>query len=172
MGKSFGTISVLFLFALPAVLFLAGQLRLFAGRKPDDLGINNGLLKAPMKDWRNVVSSQAAYHPHEPHHLITPLEYTGDGRGAMERVAGLVATMPGATIITATPQYVHAEFRSLVLGFVDDVEFMLDTNDRLIHMRSGARINRKDFGANRGRLEIIRARFERRAESRRQPIPT
>ncbi|GGI18730.1 DUF1499 domain-containing protein [Oxalicibacterium faecigallinarum] len=173
MGKSFGTITVLVLLALPLILFVAGQFRLFAGRKPDDLGITNGLLKAPMKDWRNVVSSQAAYHPHEPHHVIAPLEYTGDGHGAMERVAGIIAGMPGARIVTATPHYLHAEFRSMLLGFVDDVEFMLDTNDRLIHMRSGARLNRKDFGANRARLESVRSRFERRAESRNgDPIPT
>lgn len=170
MGKSFGTLSVLILFALPVVLFLAGQFRLFAGRKPDDLGVNNGLLKAPMKDWRNVVSSQAAYHPHEPHHLIEPLDYTGDGSGAMDRVARIVASLPGATIVTATPDYLHAEFKSMLLGFIDDTEFMLDTHDRVIHMRSGSRLNRKDFGANRSRLETICNRFERRAESRREPV--
>lgn len=172
MGKSFGTITVLVLLGLPLILFIAGQLRLFAGRKPDDLGVRDGLLKAPMKDWRNVVSSQAAYHPHEPHHLIEPLEYTGDGNGAMERVARLVAAMPGATVRTATPDYIHAEFRSMLLGFVDDVEFMRDNNDRLIHMRSGSRLNRKDFGANRARLETVRNRFERRTESRREIMTT
>lgn len=170
MGKSFGTLTVLILLALPAIVLIAGQLRLFAGRKPDDLGVHDGLLKAPMKDWRNVVSSQAAYHPHEPHHLIEPLEYTGDGSGAMERVAGIVRTLPGASIITSTPTYLHAEFRSTLLGFVDDTEFMLDPNERVIHMRSGSRLNRKDFGANRTRLETIRNRFERRAESRREPL--
>ncbi|WP_293780989.1 DUF1499 domain-containing protein [uncultured Oxalicibacterium sp.] len=172
MGKSFGTITVLILLGLPLILFIAGQLRLFSGRKPDDLGVHDGLLKAPMKDWRNVVSSQAAYHPHEPHHLIEPLEYTGDGNGAMERVARLIATMPGATVLTATPDYIHAEFRSMLLGFVDDVEFMRDANDRLIHMRSGSRLNRKDFGANRMRLETVRKRFERRNESRREMMTT
>lgn len=159
MGKTFGVLSVLIFIALPAILFIAGQLNLFAGRRPTDLGARDGLLRPPMKDWRNVISSQAAYHPHEQHHLIEPLTYTGDGAAAMDKLARIVGTLKGAVIVSADQNYIHAEFKSLILNLVDDAEFLLDESNNVIHMRSGSRLNRKDFGINRSRLETIRARF-------------
>ena len=159
MGKMFGVIAVLIFIALPALIFIAGQLNLFSGRRPEDLGVRDGLLRPPMKDWPNVVSSQAAHHPHEPHHLIEPLSYTGDGRAAMNKLLNVLNNLKGAVVVTAEPSYIHAEFKTLMLNLVDDAEFLLDESDNVIHMRSGSRLNRKNFGANRSRLEKIRALF-------------
>jgi uncharacterized protein (DUF1499 family) len=46
-----------------------------------------------------------------------------------------------------------------MFNMVDDAEFLLDETDSVIHMRSGSRFGRKDFGANRSRLEKIRSLF-------------
>jgi uncharacterized protein (DUF1499 family) len=40
---------------------------------------------------------------------------------------------------------------------VDDVEFCLDEKAGVIHVRSAARLGRKDFGVNRQRVKPIRA---------------
>lgn len=45
------------------------------------------------------------------------------------------------------------------MGYVDDVEFRLDAEANLIHVRSAARLGRRDFGVNRARLEAIRRRM-------------
>jgi uncharacterized protein (DUF1499 family) len=144
---------------LPALLLLAGRIDLLAGRRPDDLGAHEGLLKPPAaKSW-NSVSSQAKLHPHTDYHVIAPLAYQGDGRAAFARLTDVIRGMPGATVITATPDYLYAEFRTPWLRFVDDVEFLLDEREHLIQMRSASRLGRKDFGVNRRRLEEVRRRF-------------
>ena len=54
-------------------------------------------------------------------------------------------------------RYLHAEFKSALLGFVDDVQFMADPAAGVIHMRSASRVGYSDLGANRKRVENIRA---------------
>jgi uncharacterized protein (DUF1499 family) len=159
MAKTLGTIVLLLLVGLPAALLIAGQLNLLAGRRPEDLGAHGGLLKPPAAQAWNSVSSQAARHPHTDYHLIAPLAYQGDGKAAFARLASVVAGMPGAAIISARPDYLYAEFRTPMLRFVDDVEFLLDESAGVIHMRSASRLGRKDFGVNRKRLETVRMRF-------------
>ena len=68
--------------------------------------------------------------------------------------------MKRSRIITASPDYLHAEFRT-ILGFVDDVELYIDDEQHLIHMRSASRLGYWDFGVNRRRLEAIRVEFDR-----------
>ena len=53
------------------------------------------------------------------------------------------------------PGYVWVEFRTPGFGFIDDVEFRLAGEERLIHFRSASRIGRSDFGVNRKRLQRI-----------------
>jgi len=45
---------------------------------------------------------------------------------------------------------------------VDDVEFWLDPVGGVIHVRSASRVGQSDFGANRARIEALRAKFEPR----------
>jgi uncharacterized protein (DUF1499 family) len=151
------TIAIL---AVPALLLIAGRLDLLAGRRPQDLGARDGLLKPPAAQSWNSVSSQAALHAHTDYHLIAPLSYSGNGKAAFARLTGIVRAMPGATVITASPDYLYAEFRTPWLRFVDDVEFLLDERAGVIQMRSASRLGRKDFGVNRKRLEQVRSRFE------------
>ena len=54
----------------------------------------------------------------------------------------------------AHANYLYAEFRSRLLGFVDDVEFFFD--GVVVHVRSASRLGRRDFGVNRARVEEIR----------------
>jgi uncharacterized protein (DUF1499 family) len=68
-----------------------------------------------------------------------------------------MTTWPGATLVTQRPGYLHAECRTKWMGFVDDVEFLLDPAARVIHVRSASRLGRRDFGTNRERIEAIRA---------------
>lgn len=67
--------------------------------------------------------------------------------------------MDRVRIVRADADYLHAEFRSAVLGFVDDVEFLFDAPG-VIQVRSASRTGYYDFGVNRERVETIRARFQ------------
>jgi len=128
---------------------------LFAGKRPTDLGLHEGRLKAaPLTP--NCVNSQSA----EGYSKIAPLAYPGDGKMALARLHALVMAMPAAKVIEVRTGYVYAEFASRWLGFVDDVEFHLDEKAAVIHVRSASRLGRKDFGVNRQRVEAIRAALD------------
>jgi uncharacterized protein (DUF1499 family) len=119
------------------------------------------MLSPPREKAWNVVSSQAAQHPHTEYHVIAPLKYTGDGKAAFARLTSIVRGMNGATVVETQPNYLHAEFQTKLLKFVDDVEFVLNESEGIIDMRSASRLGRKDFGVNRARLEALRTQFNR-----------
>jgi uncharacterized protein (DUF1499 family) len=118
---------------------------MFNWRRPGNLGVKNGRL-APCRRTPNCVSSQA--DPADQEHYIAPLEAN------MEDLKKAVAALPRTRIIAADSRYLYAEFRSRLLRYVDDVEFLADGN--VIHVRSASRLGRRDFGVNRGRIERIR----------------
>ena len=139
----------------------AGQLGFFKGTMPSDLGLHDGLLKAPGPNATNVVSSYAKIQIHTAYNEIEPIAFGGDGKTAFGKLIHIVAAMDGASIITSDAGYLYAQFQTPVLKFIDDVEFVLDAPAGLIQMRSASRIGRKDFGVNRKRLEHIRELFNR-----------
>lgn len=149
------------LLVLAAAVFGAGRGGLLAGKEPTDLGVKDGRLKPPSLT-ANSVSSQAGLYPQHPMRAyaeIAPLTLTGDAAAAFDRLRRLVEATEGARIVRADPNYLYVQFRTRWLGFVDDAEFLLDRDAGVIHVRSAARIGRKDFGVNRARIETIRARF-------------
>ncbi|MCE2971188.1 MAG: DUF1499 domain-containing protein [Burkholderiales bacterium] len=138
----------------------AGQLGLFSGRMPDDLGVREGRLEPPSRT-ENSVSSQAALHDGDGarYAAIDPLRYGGDGAAALTKIGRIVMAMPGARIMRSGPDYLYVQFHTRWLKFVDDAEFWVDPAGGVIHVRSASRLGRKDFGVNRARIEAIRARF-------------
>lgn len=117
----------------------------FSFKRPTNLGVKDGLL-APCRRSPNCVSSQADSADRE--HYIAPL------RASMEDVRKAVEALPRTRIVLAHPNYLHAEFRSRLLGFVDDVEFFFD--GAAVQVRSASRLGRRDFGVNRARIEQLR----------------
>ncbi len=149
------------LVALPLLLLAAGQLGALRGTAPTNLGLREGKLERPSAT-PNSVSSQAALwpgHPQREYARIDPLPAGADGRATMQRLAAVVASMPGATVVTARDDYLYAQFETRWLRFVDDAEFALDAGAGVIHVRSASRLGRRDFGVNRARIETIRARL-------------
>ena len=72
----------------------------------------------------------------------------------------LLEAEPQARIVTREPDYIYVEFTSRLFRFVDDVEFLFDDTAGVIHFRSASRAGRSDLGANRRRMESIRAAFQ------------
>lgn len=147
------------------LLLMAGQWGLLRGKTPSGLGVTDGKLKPPSQT-ENSVSSQAALHANHPmqtYAAIAPLAYTGDAAAAWARLERAVATLPRTSIITnsahSSGRYLYAQSTTLLLRFTDDVEFLQDDSNKVIHVRSSSRVGRKDFGVNRARVEAIRVAF-------------
>jgi len=140
----------------PAILCAAAGLMICScsGTRPANLGVTNGLL-APCPSTPNCVSTQSR----DPEHAIAALHYASSPAEAMAKLKQIVLAMPRTLIVTDTPTYLHAEFTSAVMRFVDDVEFSLDEPARSIQMRSASRLGKSDLGVNRKRVEEIRSRW-------------
>jgi len=72
----------------------------------------------------------------------------------------VIAGLPRTRLVEEDETYLHYEFTSLLLRFVDDVEFLFDDEAKAIHFRSASRTGYGDLGVNRRRMEDIRSRIE------------
>ncbi len=127
-----------------------------SGKMPGNLGVDRGRL-ALCPDSPNCVSSQS--DPSDRRHYIEPLRYRGTRAAAKERLVGILSGQKRVRIVANRDDYLHAEFKSAVMGFVDDVEFYFP-DEPVIQVRSAARLGYSDFGVNRKRIERIRAAFQ------------
>ncbi len=111
---------------------------------------------APCPDSPNCVSTQAT----DEEHAIAPISYDGTKEEAIERLLAIIHSLPRTQVVTEKTDYLHIEFTSRMLRFVDDVEFYF-SEAGVIHFRSASRIGRSDLGVNRKRMEDIRTRFNK-----------
>lgn len=119
------------------------------------LGVSDGRL-APCPDHPNCVCTQAA----RADQRIEPIALREPAGEALRRLEAVVRSMPRSRVVTAEEGYLHAEFRTLLLGFVDDLEVLVDEEDGVMHVRSASRVGRSDFGVNRRRVEELRRRLQ------------
>lgn len=150
---------------LVALVVIAGQAGLLGGQRPE-LGVVDGRLQPP-SPTPNSVSSQTHLHPGHPqaaYAAVEPLPLKAAGAAESLRVlVGVLQAMPGVTVVEESDHYVRAQAQTRWLGFVDDLEFLIDPRPDVqtarIEVRSASRLGRKDFGVNRARLEAIRAAY-------------
>jgi uncharacterized protein (DUF1499 family) len=117
-----------------------------AGEPPQNIGVQQGRL-IPCPESPNCVSSFES----DETHGIAPLN------GTLDQISGVLRNLDEANIVSASSNYLYAEFTSPLMGYVDDVEFMFDEASGMTHVRSASRLGYSDLGANRKRIETIRA---------------
>ncbi|MEW4490255.1 DUF1499 domain-containing protein [Thalassoglobus sp. JC818] len=125
-------------------------------KRPDHLGVVDGKL-APAPDSPNCVLTQTDSDEHK----MSPWEYSGTAAEAKSNLVTILEELPRTKIVESTETYIHAEVKSFLFRFVDDVEFLIDEEAKLIHFRSASRVGRSDLGVNRKRMEGLRDRFLR-----------
>lgn len=122
-----------------------------AGTRPPNLGDLGGSL-APCPSSPNCVSSDA-----DDAHHVAPFQLSVEPAEGWRAARKAVLALPRARIISETDGYLHAECRSALLGFVDDLELQLRPGAGLIAVRSASRLGYSDRGVNRDRVEAVRA---------------
>jgi len=123
-----------------------------SGSRPGDMGIRSGKLKdCPNKP--NCVQSHLAS---DEAHFISPITYISPRSEEQKRLKNLLQTLPRTSLVKEEDGYLYYEFTSLLMRYVDDVEFYLDDTTKLIHVRSASRLGHSDLGVNRKRIESIR----------------
>jgi len=110
----------------------------------------------PCPDTPNCVTSLAQ----DAEHHVEPFAFTGDPAVALAHLKAALLKEKRVAVKKEQGGYLHAEARSLVFRFVDDIEFLLDADKRVIHVRSASRTGHSDFGVNRRRVERIRNHYQ------------
>lgn len=120
----------------------------FSGQRPDNLGVKDGQL-TPCPGTPNCVCSQSD----RPQEKIEPLPAV-----SLDKLRQVIEAMERTTIIKQTENYIYAEFKTQLMGYVDDVEFFHDGN--AIQVRSASRLGKSDLGLNRQRVETLRSALQ------------
>jgi uncharacterized protein (DUF1499 family) len=108
----------------------------------------------PCPSSPNCISSLAEV----PGQRIDPFPLAGTPEETLNLLARAVEAFTRASVVLREGPYLRAEFRSW-LGFVDDVEFLVDEARGAIQVRSGSRTGYWDLGVNRERMEALRRTY-------------
>jgi uncharacterized protein (DUF1499 family) len=107
---------------------------------------------SPCPSSPNCVSTQAQ----DEGHAIEQFRYRKPRAEAKEALKEVIRSLPRTKLVEEDESYLHYEFTSLLLRFVDDVEFLFDDETKTIHFRSASRTGYGDMGVNRKRMEQVR----------------
>lgn len=144
----------------PSIIISSLLLTACAGQVPSDLGMLNGSELRPCPDKPNCVQT---YAPTDESHFQLPLTSKADDAQTKQAISAAISET-GGQIISEEPlkpsgYYLHAEYQSDWLKFVDDVEIVI--KDGLIHIRSASRLGYSDMGVNATRFEEIKTAYDK-----------
>ena len=106
----------------------------------------------PCKNKPNCVSSQDS----RGEFFIEPIPIISEPSIFFQKLIKIIKSYPRVKEVVLTDSYLHFEFRSAIFRFVDDIEFYIDKENSLLHMRSSSRLGYSDMGVNRKRLNEIK----------------
>ncbi len=99
-------------------------------------------------------------HPDDQAHFVSPLKFQGDMGATQARLKQLILGLPRSELKAERPGYLHFEFTSKLMRFVDDLEVSIGAEQGVIHLRSASRVGYSDFGVNQRRVDEIRRLWE------------
>ncbi len=103
-------------------------------------------------DSPNCVSSKV-----KGDHSIAPLNLQGQSQKAIQtQVLKVLESWPRVKVISSDTHFIRAVVSSQVFGFKDDLTLEIH-QDGHVDVKSASRTGYYDFGANRNRVEALRA---------------
>ena len=112
-------------------------------------------MAGPLRDCPpspNCVCSEAT----DPGHSIEPIRVIGPPEVAFQKARDVISGWKRCSVVRFDRDFLHAECKSAIFRFVDDLELNLQPADQEIAVRSASRVGHSDFGVNRRRVERLR----------------
>lgn len=148
----------------------------FAAPRPRDVGVRSERYLAGCPETPNCICSQEDVY--NSHYVPSWTYAQGKGGKAMaEAVDDVVRAVEGyqgefgeeGTVVerravkseVGEGVYVYCEFRTRLMGFVDDVEFLFVPDGQTVEYRSASRVGRDDLKANRTRIRNLRVTLQK-----------
>jgi len=89
-------------------------------------------------------------------HQAAPFLVAAGDTKAWSMIRATVAGLDRTRIVKESEHYLHAECRSRLFGFIDDLELELNPSTGVVNIRSASRVGYSDLGVNRRRVEHLR----------------
>ncbi|MEE9334345.1 MAG: DUF1499 domain-containing protein [Granulosicoccaceae bacterium] len=99
----------------------------------------------------NCMGSQSS----RKNQTVEALAITSNASNAMPILIAVIREL-GGEIAQQQGKYLHATFKTPVMGYTDDVELLVDKANNVIQIRSASRLGHSDLGANKKRIDNIR----------------
>lgn len=125
------------------------------GSQPESIGVHQQKLSS-CPSSPNCVFSDAEDQKHQ----ITPFQLNQDFEAGWSGVFDAIVAIPHSTVISQSNHYIHAEIKSRLFRFVDDLELLLNPVTGVIFVRSASRTGYSDLGVNRKRVEALRKKLQ------------
>ncbi|CAN0179570.1 unnamed protein product, partial [Chrysoparadoxa australica] len=122
--------------------------------RPTNLGVFEVEGKKILQKCPESPNCINSHFPEDKDHYLAPLKFQMEKEAARKLLLEVIKRDKSAKIITNDENYIHAEYTSSLLKFVDDVEFNL-SDEGQIHFRSASRSGYSDLGVNKKRMSQI-----------------
>ena len=113
---------------------------------------------APCPNSPNCVSTQETRRIKK----MQAIPFSGSSIAIINELEKMLGSYENTTLIEKDGNYMHFEFLTRIGNFIDDVEFLIDDKDKVIHFRSASREGYGDFGKNKRRMKMIVKDWEKR----------
>lgn len=143
----------------PLLICLTSVLMLSAcsGTRPQVLLNSDGsFIECPSSP--NCVSSDSTSESHN----VAAFNVNPDAKNLWDEVKATVKEMPRTTLVIDQANYLHVEYTSSLMGYVDDLQLQLRAEQGMIAVYSASRLGYSDLGANRERVEQLRKLLQQR----------
>jgi len=146
-------LKILLLLVAPA--FLAMALLGVMSRRRKPASFQSGQLLACPPRSQNCVSSNPDNA--NTNSYVAPLQFkqTDTAEDILDKIQSAIEEL-GGSVTRREDNYLASTFKSKLFGFVDDTEFLLQPDERIVHVRSASRVGRKDFSINAKRIDALR----------------
>ena len=129
-----------------------------------DTSLVDGKLR-PCPDTPNCVSSEEQGDSKS----LPPLSYSSSTEEAWQDLR-IAIDESGGVVRNDDAPYLWATYTTRLFRYVDDMEFRMEPEHNLIHVRSGSRVGKSDLGVNRKNVEKLRILFNAAQSSSRKLI--
>lgn len=134
------------------------------------LGINSksknapGLIDGFLSKCPNTPNCVCSENKDHSGHYISPINISQNPKHNINYFIILKDTVKsiGGTIQIENENYFSAIFSSAIFGFVDDLEVRINSDKKIIHIRSASRVGRSDMGVNKKRVELLKQTFKKK----------
>ena len=131
--------------------------RMTPDRAKSLVGLQTGGKLSPCPSMPNCVCSS---HEGDKAHYLPPIPFKGSIDTARQRLKEVLKSQKNFKIVEEKAFYLRVEVTSSFFKFVDDLEFVLNADEKKIHFRSASRLGYSDLGANRKRINMVLQLFE------------